>query len=86
MDISTGDYDGRTPLRLAAAEGHVEVTGCLLAHGADPAATDRWGGTALTDAQRGGHTQVAELLGPHTAVPQQKATQADSGSTAASAK
>ncbi|WP_262056459.1 glutaminase [Streptomyces sp. STR69] len=85
-DISTGDYDGRTPLHLAAAEGHVEVTGYLLAHGADPAATDRWGGTALTDAQRGGHTRVAELLGPHTAVPCRKATGADTRSTAASAK
>ena len=85
-DISTGDYDGRTPLHLAAAEGHVEVAGYLLAHGADPGATDRWGGTALTDARRGGHTHVAELLGPHTAVPRQKATRSDSGSTAASAK
>ncbi|MGX9884232.1 glutaminase A [Streptomyces sp. NPDC002276] len=85
-DISTGDYDGRTPLHLAAAEGHVEVTGYLLAHGANPAATDRWGGTALTDAQRGGHTHVAELLGPHTTVPRQKAPRTDTRSTAASAK
>jgi len=32
------------------------------AAGAVPQPADRWGGTPLTDAETGGHTQVAKLL------------------------
>ena len=37
----------------------------LLAHGADPAVTDRWEGTALDDVQRYGHHEVIALLQIH---------------------
>jgi ankyrin repeat protein len=37
----------------------------LLASGARPGVTDRWGGTPLTDAKRAKHIAVAELLAAH---------------------
>ena len=52
-------------LHLAAAEGHLGAVRFLLDTGARPAATDRWGGTPLTDARRAKHTAVADLLRSH---------------------
>ena len=49
-------------MHLAAAEGHTEIVRYLLAAGADPQPTDRWGGTPVTDAETGCHTQIAKLL------------------------
>jgi glutaminase len=66
-DPSSGDYDRRTPLHLAAAGGHLDVVQVLLSKGADPVAMDRWGSTPADDAARGGHTAIAELLGIPTA-------------------
>jgi Ankyrin repeat len=62
VDPGTADYDGRTPLHLAAAEGQPEVVSYLLALGADPQPRDRWGGTPPSDAEANGHTHVADLL------------------------
>ena len=56
------DYDGRTALHLAAAEGRDEVVAYLLDIGVAPNATDRWGGTPLDDALRGGHGDVTTML------------------------
>ena len=50
------DYDGRTPLHLAAAQGHEEICAFLIAHGHDHSLTDRWGSTPADDALRHGHT------------------------------
>jgi glutaminase len=62
VPLNASDYDGRSPLHLAASEGHAHVVRWLLRHGASPAALDRWGGNALDDADRHGHTEVASLL------------------------
>jgi hypothetical protein len=52
--VLLGDYDFRYPLHLAAAEARVLVVSFLLSISADPNCTDRWGGTPLDDALRGG--------------------------------
>jgi glutaminase len=53
--VNLRDYDGRTPLHLAASEGHVEVCAFLISHGHSTQLTDRWGSTAADDAQRHGY-------------------------------
>lgn len=52
VNLDRGDYDGRTPLMLAAAENHTTTLFYLLYTGADPNQHDRWGGTPLNDAVR----------------------------------
>ena len=50
------DYDLRSALHVAADEGRVEMVRFLLAQAdVDVNATDRWGGTPLDGAVRGGH-------------------------------
>lgn len=61
-DPNSSDYDRRTALHLAASEGHLDVVRYLLDRGATPAAQDRWGGTPLSDAERGRHDAVVTLL------------------------
>jgi glutaminase len=61
-DLERGDYDLRTPLHLAAAEGHMGVITLLLDAGVNPNSRDRWGGTPLDDAESAGHDEIAALL------------------------
>ncbi|MCB9749562.1 MAG: glutaminase A [Myxococcales bacterium] len=64
VDLERGDYDQRTPLHLAAAEGHADVVAALLDAGVNPT-KDRWGGTPLDDAEKGEHAAVVALLKEH---------------------
>jgi lysophospholipase len=56
------DYDKRTPLHIAAAEGNVACARILLDGGSDPSAEDRWGQTPKTEAERAGHVDVKAML------------------------
>lgn len=62
VDLDKADYDGRTALHLAASEGSIEVVAYLVSKGVRLDPVDRWGGTPMTDAARGEHTTVMELL------------------------
>jgi hypothetical protein len=60
--VNACDYDQRSALHLAAAEGHESAVSFLLHARADVNAQDRWGGTPLKDAERGWHVSVMQLL------------------------
>ena len=62
IDISSADYDGRTPLHLAASEGHIDLVSFFINRGIALSPKDRWGGTPLMDAKRHNHNELAALL------------------------
>eukprot|EP00186_Timspurckia_oligopyrenoides_P001333 CAMPEP_0182451250 /NCGR_PEP_ID=MMETSP1172-20130603/43616_1 /TAXON_ID=708627 /ORGANISM="Timspurckia oligopyrenoides, Strain CCMP3278" /LENGTH=1024 /DNA_ID=CAMNT_0024649003 /DNA_START=175 /DNA_END=3249 /DNA_ORIENTATION=- len=61
-DPNFQDYDLRTPLHLACAEGHLEMCKLLLSHGAKLNAVDRFGGTPRDDAQLNSHSEIVMYL------------------------
>ena len=61
VDFELGDYDGRTPLHLAASEGHIEIVEYLIDAGlTNINPIDRWGNTPYDDAVRGGYENLAK--------------------------
>lgn len=70
VDVNCSDYDKRTPLHLAAAEGKVEVVKFLLEKGA-LSTKDRWNNTPLDDVNNreiinepdSPYLEIIELLG-----------------------
>ncbi|CAI5536540.1 unnamed protein product [Closterium sp. Naga37s-1] len=57
------DYNGRTPLHVASAHGHVSCINAILkCSGVDVNALDRGGSTPLLEAVKNGHTKAAEAL------------------------
>lgn len=61
-DLNLGDYDNRTPLHLAAAEGKLEVVKFLVENGANVNTVDRWNSTPLNEAEKYNHKEVSEYL------------------------
>eukprot|EP00906_Rhabdomonas_costata_P004480 RCo006610 len=62
ISVNDADYDKRTALHLAAAEGHLEVVRFLLGQKAKVNVQDRWGNTPLDEARRSNHSEVEALL------------------------
>jgi len=63
MDMSQQDYDRRTALHLASAEGHIECVRYLVENcQVLPIARDRWGYTPLVEAHRFHHKSVVSYL------------------------
>ncbi|XP_046666727.1 glutaminase liver isoform, mitochondrial-like [Homalodisca vitripennis] len=69
MDMSQTDYDKRTALHLAAAEGHLPCVSFLIDQCKLPLnCKDRWGKTPLDEARTFGRLNVAEYLDKRNAL------------------
>jgi glutaminase len=66
VNVSVCDYDWRSPLHLAASNGHANVVKYLLSRTGSAQALiankDRWGNTAADDARREGHPEILALF------------------------
>lgn len=77
-DLFAADYDQRTALHLAAAEGHHNALEYLLQQdGVEVNIKDRWGGTPLDDAIRFGNADSVKLLQGKGAVSGTTASETD---------
>ncbi|MDF1797459.1 MAG: glutaminase A [Coxiellaceae bacterium] len=65
VDIDDCDYDGRTPLHLAASNGCDDVLRYLVDKKVNPCPKDRWGNTPFDDAEREGHESSKKILQKH---------------------
>jgi len=67
-DPEIGDYDDRTPMHIAAAEGHEQIVRYLVINcAANVNPHDRYHNTPLYEAVRYGHSQVEDFLEKHGA-------------------
>ena len=61
-DVTATDGRNRTPLHVAAVEGHNDIVKQLLAAGANPNANNNWGYTPLHLAKLENEQMVIRLL------------------------
>ena len=61
-DLNLSDYDGRTPLHLAASEGQQEIVEYFINKGVKVDPMDRWGNKPADDAKRNKHQKILNLL------------------------
>ncbi|KAM0057367.1 putative cyclic nucleotide-binding domain, potassium channel, voltage-dependent, EAG/ELK/ERG [Helianthus debilis subsp. tardiflorus] len=61
-DPNKKDYDGRTPLHLAASKGYEDITLFLIQEGVELNVLDNFANTPLLEAIKYGHDKVASLL------------------------
>jgi ankyrin repeat protein len=67
--VNFRDYDRRSPLHVAASEGHLSICEFLVVeNGAIVNRSDRWGGSPLDDAHRHRHVHITKFLLTHGAV------------------
>lgn len=59
--INQVDFQGRPPILWAGRQGHAEVVGLLLEHGADPNATDKFDKDAQDYAGAAGFVEIAKV-------------------------
>ena len=62
VNINSKDYDKRTALHLAAAEGSTDIVKLLIEKGVDKTSEDRWGNTALSEAIKIKNQEIIDLL------------------------
>ncbi len=62
VNINQGDYDKRTALHLAAAEGRCQMVEYLIKNGADINVLDRWNNSPIVDAKIKNHQEIIDLL------------------------
>mmetsp|Transcript_94675 Transcript_94675/g.276847 ORF Transcript_94675/g.276847 Transcript_94675/m.276847 type:complete len:571 (+) Transcript_94675:59-1771(+) len=68
-DLNAVDYDGRSALHVASANGQLELVEWLLSSKANANARDKFGLTCLAEAVRNGHENVAKVLRDKGAKP-----------------
>ncbi|MFV9972178.1 MAG: ankyrin repeat domain-containing protein [Francisella endosymbiont of Hyalomma asiaticum] len=61
VNINKGDYDKRTVLHLASAEGHEDIVKYLILKSVNVNATDRWGKKPIDDAIINNNTSIIEV-------------------------
>ncbi|OWM62656.1 hypothetical protein CDL15_Pgr019950 [Punica granatum] len=61
-DPRVTDYNGRSPLHVAASTGHEEIASFLIEQGVALNDSDKFGNTPLLEAIKNGHDQIAALL------------------------
>lgn len=65
--VNFANSDGRTALHIAAVRGDVPMTRYLLDAGADMHRQDRWGASALDEAQHVAAEELVDLMIKHDA-------------------